>query len=217
MNTLLFLLFLALLLIVPFYIIYKPPAALIRHFAQKWPDVLFEVPTEKKIIALTIDDAPSVYTRQIMELLRANDAKATFFVIGSQVEGREERLSELVRNGNELGNHAMHDEPSRSLSDAQLESEIYEVRKMLFDVYDKEGMDPPNNYFRPGSGFFSNRMRRLVLSSSDFERGLVFYHVALFFVEFDNESVLRSIVKMLEKGLDIVLASLSLAIDLGVS
>jgi len=162
MKTLLFLIFLVLLLVVPFYVIYKPPAALIRHFARKWPDVLFEVETKKKIIALTLDDAPSVHTRQIMELLRANDAKATFFVIGSQVEGREDRLRELIRNGNELGNHAMHDEPSRSLSDEKLESEIYEVRQMLRDAYEKEGIDPPNNYFRPGSGLFSDRMRRLV-------------------------------------------------------
>lgn len=162
MTTLLFLLFLVILLVVPFYVIYKPPAALIGYFARKWPDVLWQVDTTEKIVALTIDDAPSVHTRQIMELLRAHDARATFFVIGSQVEGREDRLREVIRAGNELGNHAMHDEPSRSLGDEALEAEIYEVRDMLTRAYDDEGLEPPNTYFRPGSGFFSDRMRRLL-------------------------------------------------------
>ena len=162
MTTLLLLLLLVVLLLVPFYVIYKPPTALINYFARKWPDVLWQVDTTEKIVALTIDDAPSAHTREIIELLRANDARATFFVIGSQVEGREDRLREVIRAGNELGNHAMHDEPSRSLSDDALEAEIYAVRDMLMKAYEDEGIDPPNTYFRPGSGFFSDRMRKLV-------------------------------------------------------
>jgi len=162
MSTLLALLALLALLGVPFYVIYKPPALLIRYFARRWPDVLWQVETAEKVVALTIDDAPSQHTRQIMEVLREHDAHATFFVIGSQVDGREDRLRELVRNGNELGNHAMHDEPSRSLSDEALEAEIYAVREKLLDAYSDEGIQPPSNYFRPGSGFFSDRMRRLL-------------------------------------------------------
>jgi peptidoglycan/xylan/chitin deacetylase (PgdA/CDA1 family) len=162
MSTLLGLLALLALLVLPFYVVYKPPAVLIRHFARRWPDVLWQVETSRKVVALTIDDAPSAHTGQILDVLRDNDAHATFFVIGSQVDGREDRLRELVRAGNELGNHAMHDEPSRSLSDEALEKEIYEVREKLRDVYDKEGIESPSYYFRPGSGFFSDRMRRLV-------------------------------------------------------
>lgn len=40
-----------------------------------------------------------------MDILKMNDATATFFVIGSQVAGREELLNDLVNDGNELGNH----------------------------------------------------------------------------------------------------------------
>jgi peptidoglycan/xylan/chitin deacetylase (PgdA/CDA1 family) len=113
------------------------------------------------VVALTIDDMPSEYTGEILELLRENDAHATFFVIGGQVSGREDLLRAAVRDGNELGNHAMHDEPSRALSDEELEKELAEVRDKIVDAYAAEGVEPPSNYFRPGSGFFSNRMRRL--------------------------------------------------------
>lgn len=163
MSTLLGLAALLVLLVIPFYVVYKPPAWLIGYFSRRWPDVLWQVgTTAEKLVALTIDDAPSSHTSQILEVLRENDAHATFFVIGSQVDGREAYLRDLVRNGNELGNHAMHDEPSRSLSDESLEGEIHQVRGKLRAIYAAEKIPFPNNYFRPGSGFFSDRMRRLV-------------------------------------------------------
>ncbi|KAL8750499.1 MAG: hypothetical protein Q9199_007029 [Rusavskia elegans] len=152
------------LLILPFYIIYKPPWLLIRYFQHRWPDVLWHVPisSSKKIIALTIDDAPSEFTEEIMEILAANGATATFFVIGSQVKGREGILRDLVRNGHELANHAMYDEPSRALSDDALISQITSVEKLIDKAYTSVGLNPPPRYFRPGSGFFHARMRRIV-------------------------------------------------------
>ncbi|KAI4252969.1 MAG: hypothetical protein L6R42_007757 [Xanthoria sp. 1 TBL-2021] len=152
------------LLILPFYTIYKPPWLLIRYFQHRWPDVLWHVPipSSKKIIALTIDDAPSGFTEEIMEILAANGATAAFFVIGSQVKGREGILRDLVRNGHELGNHAMYDEPSRALSDDALMSQITSVEKMIHKAYASVGLNPSSRYLRPGSGFFHDRMRRVV-------------------------------------------------------
>ena len=156
---------LVLLIIVPLYsvyCIYKPPRWLVGYMRHKFPDVLFEVTTQEKIIALSIDDAPSSYTEEIMHILRENDAHATFFVIGSQAEGQEMMLRKMIKNGHELGNHAMHDEASRSLSSAQLEQEAYQVKAKLTEAYEAEGKILPNNYFRPGSGFFNRRMRDLL-------------------------------------------------------
>ncbi|KAF2117792.1 chitooligosaccharide deacetylase, partial [Lophiotrema nucula] len=160
--TMFLVLFTIITFIYPFYAIYKPPSLLIRYFQHHWPDVLFHVETKEKVIALTIDDAPSPYTEEILDILKENDAQATFFVIGSQVPGREETLRKMVRAGMELGNHAMHDEPSRALSDEQLESQIYEVEDMINLAYDDVGVEYLNRYFRPGSGFFSDRMRKLI-------------------------------------------------------
>ncbi|KAF2456207.1 hypothetical protein BDY21DRAFT_394753 [Lineolata rhizophorae] len=153
----------ACLLLAPFYAVYKPPAVLMRYFAYRWPDVLWSVTTEEKVVALTIDDGPSEYTRDILRVLEANDAAATFFVIGAQVAGREETLRELVRNGHELGNHAMHDEPSRALSDVVLADQIQAIEGMIASIYATANTDAaPPRYFRPGSGFFNERMRRLL-------------------------------------------------------
>lgn len=120
------------------------------------------MPTKQKVIALTIDDAPSEYTRGIIEVLRENDARATFFVIGGQVQGREGVLEEMVKSGMELGNHAMHDEPSRALAPTQLQAEMLEVEGAIDRTYTAVNASRPPKYFRPGSGFFSTRMRAQV-------------------------------------------------------
>lgn len=158
--------------ITPFYIIYKPPNILIRYFQHRWPDILWHVPLKQKIIALTIDDAPSHFTQELVDVLRDNDTKATFFVIGGQVPGREESLKRVVEAGNELGNHAMHDEPSRSLSPQQLSEQLIEVEGYINTTYTSLGKErPPNRFFRPGSGFFSTHMRQQVQAMG--------YHVVL--------------------------------------
>lgn len=147
----------------PLYLIYKPPQALIQYLQRRWPDVLFHHPTTEKVIALTIDDAPSTHTPAILNLLQSHNATATFFIIGSQVHGHETDLVNLIRHENELANHAMYDEPSRALSDDTLSAQIAAVETMIRDAYRETGSDAPENwFFRPGSGFFSARMRRLV-------------------------------------------------------
>jgi peptidoglycan/xylan/chitin deacetylase (PgdA/CDA1 family) len=162
LATLLLLLALAAFLIVPFYIIYKPPELLIHYFQHRWPDVLWQIDTTQRVVALTIDDAPSEFTGLILEVLKANNATATFFVIGGQVAGREGVLESLVRDGNELGNHAIRDEPSRGLSDEQLAYEIAVVERSINAAYLAVRVGGRPRYFRPGSGFFSERMRALV-------------------------------------------------------
>ncbi|KAK2610721.1 hypothetical protein N8I77_004127 [Diaporthe amygdali] len=171
MATLFYLFLMCVLLLAPFYAIYRPPRLLIRYFQHRWPDVLWEVSTLPrdgdggKVIALTIDDAPSEYTREIVQLLRDNDAHATMFVIGGQVEGREEVLREVVAAGNELGNHAMHDEAARALDLGTLEDQIDKVQGLIRQAYADAGVAagaPKHQYFRPGSGLFSTDMRAMV-------------------------------------------------------
>jgi peptidoglycan/xylan/chitin deacetylase (PgdA/CDA1 family) len=163
LATMIAILLVTLAFITPFYVIYKPPNLLIRYFQARWPDVLWHVPLAEKVIALTIDDAPSQFTQGIVDVLKESDARATLFVIGGQVSGREEALKYIVESGNELGNHAMHDEPSRSLGPQQLSEQLIQVESYINSTYaDLNIPRPANRYFRPGSGFFSKRMREQI-------------------------------------------------------
>lgn len=146
------------LVLLPAYIVYKPPKSVISYLQSRNPSVLFQIQTREKIIALTIDDAPSPYTREILEVLNQNDVTATFFVIGNQVPGNEAILADIVRAGHELGNHAMHDEPSISLSSETLTQEIQQVDAIIQHAYQQGGRERTSHYFRPGSGVFSERI-----------------------------------------------------------
>ncbi|KAK5723488.1 hypothetical protein LTR15_005186 [Elasticomyces elasticus] len=143
--------------------VYKPPGLVVNLFQQHFPDVLFHVQTDRKIVALTIDDAPSPHTSEILEVLKASNVHATFFVIGNQVPGREDIMDEIVRQGHELGNHAMHDEPSISLSSDQLYEQILEVDGLIKQAYGTVGKKRTGLFFRPGSGIFSQRVVEVAL------------------------------------------------------
>jgi peptidoglycan/xylan/chitin deacetylase (PgdA/CDA1 family) len=142
------------LLILLAYIIYKPPTAIISLLQWKYPNVLFHVavPPSSRTVALSLDDAPSAETAQMLDLLRAYGAKATFFIIGSQAASHPGLVQRIHDEGHELGNHAWYDEPSFQLPLAELERQVSEVGALL----------PPNpggaRYFRPGSGFFTKEL-----------------------------------------------------------
>jgi len=147
-----------LLVVLPAYVVYKPPKAVISYFQRRFPDVFFQINTTQKVVALTIDDAPSEHTRDLLDILQAHQVHATFFVIGNQVPGREEVLVEIVRQGHELGNHAMHDEPSISLTSDVLSDEIQQVDHLIDSAYKAAGLQRSARHFRPGSGIFSHRI-----------------------------------------------------------
>lgn len=147
-----------LVVLLPAYIVYKPPKLVISYFQTRFPEVLFQISTSRKVIALTIDDAPSQHTRDILQILNDNGVHATFFIIGNQVPGNENILNDIVKAGHELGNHAMHDEPSISLSSSVLAEEIAAVDKKIDTAYITTGKERQNHLFRPGSGVFSHRI-----------------------------------------------------------
>jgi peptidoglycan-N-acetylglucosamine deacetylase len=59
----------------------------------------------KPLIALSFDDGPSHWTEEILDLLTAHGARATFFVCGLAIAGREDTLRRCVAEGNEIANH----------------------------------------------------------------------------------------------------------------
>ena len=78
----------------------------IQNRLQSWN---FQREDNKKIAYLTFDDGPSEnVTPQILDILDKNDVKATFFVLGTAIEGGEkqkELLRRMDEEGHAVGNH----------------------------------------------------------------------------------------------------------------
>ena len=58
-----------------------------------------------KCVALTFDDGPSPYTDRLLQILKDNDAKATFFLIGNKVAANPEGARRIAEAGMEIGSH----------------------------------------------------------------------------------------------------------------
>ena len=69
---------------------------------------LYMPDAQPKYAALTFDDGPSWQTGTILDVLEANNAKATFFVVGTQAQGDETSRNNMIRafnDGMEIGSH----------------------------------------------------------------------------------------------------------------
>ena len=69
-------------------------------------DGKYDETKQRPMIALTFDDGPGEYTEELINCLVDNNAKATFFMLGQNVEAYPEIAKELSDAGMELGNHS---------------------------------------------------------------------------------------------------------------
>ncbi len=89
--------------------------------------------------ALTFDDGPSAWTDAVLEALQRRGAKATFFVLGCAIEGREEVLRKVITAGCELGVHGYSHRPLTDLSSDEIRDEM---RRTIALVEEATGQRP---------------------------------------------------------------------------
>ena len=65
-------------------------------FFQFFGEIIQNVDTEEKVIALTFDDGPTEKTDEILFILKNLDVKATFFVTGRELEQNLEEGKKIV-------------------------------------------------------------------------------------------------------------------------
>lgn len=104
-----------------------------------------------KRVYLTFDDGPSIYTGQILDVLAANNVKATFFVIGRDKEYYD-YYRRIVDEGHTIGMHSY----SHVYQDvyASVESFGNEIEQLNQLIYDVTGVK--SNIFRFPGGSSNN-------------------------------------------------------------
>ena len=113
------------------------------------PRGLFRVPTENRIVVLTIDDAPSSRTNEILGILARHDARATFFVLTDQVDDiGTDALRRAVRQGHEIALHGTRDQKATALGEEGFAAMVREADTAL------RAIARPAPYFRPGHGAY---------------------------------------------------------------
>ena len=90
---------------------------------------------DKPMIALTFDDGPSsVYTSQILDTLDANNAKATFYVLGTEAEKNEELLARMNASGYEIGSHTLNHQDLTSLTEEEVRYQMDTTQDIIEDA-----------------------------------------------------------------------------------
>ncbi|MGN8841545.1 polysaccharide deacetylase family protein [Niallia sp. HCP3S3_B10] len=89
------------------------------------------VETNEKVVALTFDDGPTQNVEEILALLDTYDAKATFFLIGNEIEKSPELAREIAKNGHQLGNHTYSHERMIFKSYSFIKKEIEDTNKLI--------------------------------------------------------------------------------------
>jgi peptidoglycan-N-acetylglucosamine deacetylase len=126
-----------------------PPVWLVDRLAATFPGCLYRVRTHERLVALTLDDGPDENTTPlILAELRRHAARATFFLIGERVPGREVLVRRLVEEGHELGNHFMRDRPAIRLDSEDLARDLDQSHTLLEPFAQVR-------WARPGSGWYS--------------------------------------------------------------
>lgn len=126
---------------------------------------------------LTFDDGPHAqHTAPLLDLLAQHQAKATFFLIGSQIEANPELARRIAREGHTLGNHSFtHPHFEKLDLPAQLD-EVDRTDALLsaIDGRPRHGFRPPRGVMPPRmlADFFRRRRRTIYWSydSLDYSR-----------------------------------------------
>ena len=93
-------------------------------------------------VYLTFDDGPDRYTTPwVLDLLKRENIKATFFCIGKNIENNPSLFKEILENGHSIGNHTFNHEKGTKTEKSTYINSIYKTEALH-----------PSDFFRPPYG-----------------------------------------------------------------
>lgn len=112
-----------------------------------YPGVVWNKPTNEKILYLTFDDGPTPeVTSSVLDLLSLYNAKATFFCIGENVKKHPALYNRIKAEGHAIGNHTHTHPNSWKVNGDFYLNDVEEARKVI-----------DSNLFRPPYGKLTPR------------------------------------------------------------
>lgn len=151
---------------------------LFSEYADKCPD-MYVTPPESfaepadMTVYLTFDDAPSVNTDSILQILESHNIKATFFVTKCDTPEQKERVKRIYDAGHKIGMHSYtHDYP---VIYADVNAFLEDMDKCRKGIFEATGENPDILRFPGGSVNAYNRFFYRQLAAEMVRRGYVYY------------------------------------------
>ena len=117
--------------------------------------------TDKNEIAISFDDGPATnHTLAILQVLRQQNVKATFFCIGNRIAGNENIIKQIIEEGHVIGNHSYSH---------HFWFDMFSAKKMLGDmqlmdnkIKEVTGLQP--KLFRPPYGVTNPNLAKAIIT-----------------------------------------------------
>lgn len=146
-------------------------------YENLYPDMYCDPPvnqtSHEHVIYLSFDDGPSDITNQVLDILKQNDIKASFFVIGNEAEKHPDILKRIVDEGHTLGVHTYCHQ--YDVIYASVESYLEDFYKTYDFIYKTTGVKPEIFRFPGGSVNNANKDTRDQIIAEMRRRGFTFY------------------------------------------
>lgn len=138
----------------------NPDMPLNSNFSKSSGITFSRVLVSGNYVAITFDDGPHPQnTPRLLDMLRARNIKATFYVIGRSVDLYPQVVRRTVAEGHEIGNHTHTHRLLSKLSDAEVRTEMSRCRDAISRA---SGVQPRT--MRPPYGGLLQRQRELIHS-----------------------------------------------------
>ena len=103
--------------------------------AAKKANVYYHYKTIQPYLALTFDDGPNkIQTIKTLEILKKYEIKATFFVVGENIEYQKDILKQVHKEGHQIGNHLYAHENINKISKEEIKESIIKTNELIYDV-----------------------------------------------------------------------------------
>ena len=117
------------------------------------------VDPDRPMVALTFDDGPHpYYTEQLLDGLADRGVKATFFLLGENIEGREDIIRRMHEEGHLIGNHTFYHVDVNSLPLKEACAEIQDTSSAITAITGQQV-----EYVRPPYGSWNKELECEVL------------------------------------------------------
>lgn len=108
---------------------------------------------ESKKVYLTFDEGYEAgYTEKILEVLKSNDVKATFFITAHYLNTKPELVEKMINEGHIIGNHTVNHKSMPTLNEEEIKKEVMNLHTSIFEKFNYE-----MKYIRPPKGEYSEK------------------------------------------------------------
>jgi peptidoglycan/xylan/chitin deacetylase (PgdA/CDA1 family) len=124
-----------------------------------------KIDIKEKVIFLTFDDGPGPWTKEVLDVLKKHNIKATFFVLGELVGYRKDIVKQTLIDGHNIGSHLFTHknfyqiQKKYSLEDTK-KFLIQEIEDSIKKIEETVGIKP--KYLRMPYGYYRSWMDKIL-------------------------------------------------------